>query len=274
MEGQAKLARYFELSATYARMFADYEERGVSRILDARDKEFTGGDESWRLAHYFGVGADALWLIVRALHATLRDPPRTILDFPSGSGRVTRHLRAFFPAARVVACDLYDYHVAFCRDVLGAVGVMSCENFDELDFGERFDVIFCGSLLTHLPEHLARSALRLLARSLSERGIAIATLHGRHSDVIQARKWKYLSDELYAVAAATVPQTGFGYVAYDHDFKKRFDQQSDYGVALVWPRWMAAALEQDTATRLLGYEERAWDDHQDVVVFGRPGIHD
>jgi len=33
-------------------------------------------------------------------------------------------------------------------------------------------------------------------------------------------------------------------------------------------------LEDDYKIRILGYVERGWGDHQDILVFGRPGIND
>jgi SAM-dependent methyltransferase len=92
-------------------------------------------------SHYFEIGADAVRLIVSELIRGFRNVPHTILDFPCGAGRVTRHLRAFFPDSRVFACDLYDQHVDFCVNELGAEGIISKENFDELDFGRRFDLL-------------------------------------------------------------------------------------------------------------------------------------
>jgi SAM-dependent methyltransferase len=204
----------------------------------------------------------------------LRKVPRTILDFPCGAGRVTRHLRAFFPQSRVFACDLYEQHVNFCVTELGAEGIMSKENFDELDFGVQFDLIFCGSLLTHLPENLFRPALRLLSRSLTEEGIAIVTLLGRHAEYVQTHKWKYLDDELFAVAASTVTDTGFGFVDYDHAILSKFDRQARYGIALTRPHWILKIAEEDRQTRVLGFAERGWDNHQDVLVIGKPPIND
>ena len=127
--------------------------------------------------------------------------------------------------------------------------------------------------MTHLPEDQFRDVIRLLARSLTERGIAIVSLHGRHSDFIQRHKWKYLDDRLFDIAHAQVLQTGFGYVDYDHDFRSKFDKQARYGVTLVRPHWTLSDLEQLDDIRVLSYTERDWDDHHDVLVFGRPGIN-
>lgn len=269
----AKFCHHFLLSQTYQTLHAAYHERGITRTLDPSDKELLL-DAAWKISHYFAVGGDALRIIVQALVANRRDPPRSILDFPSGSGRVTRHLRAFFPVARIVACDLYGSHVDFCRDHLGVEGRVSQENLVELAFNEQFDLIFCGSLLTHLPEPLFFAAIDLLARSLTDRGIAIVTLQGRHAEHIQKHKWKYLEDRLFDVALERVRQTGFGYVDYDHDFKQTFDRQARYGIALVRPDWVMRCLQATTAVRILGYTERDWDDHQDVLVFGKPPLND
>ena len=68
--------------------------------------------------------------------------------------------------------------------------------------------------------------------------------------------------------------TGFGFVEYPEVQRERLGTTARYGVSLVKPRWTVAQLEADRAIRLLGFSERAWDDHQDVVIFGRPGIDD
>jgi SAM-dependent methyltransferase len=273
LDGQTGLKRLFELHLRYSGLYTSYLLGEVNRTLDPADKENTFQQE-WEYDHYFSAGADALRLIVAALTSNLRDVPRSILDFPCGSGRVTRHLRAFFPDSQLIACDLYDCHVRFCVDVLGVEGVISKEDFEEIAFETQFDLIFCGSLLTHLPEDLFRSALRLISRSLTDDGIAVVTLHGRHSEFIQKHKWKYLEDSLYAVIESTLGKTGFGYVDYNHDFRSKFDQQSRYGLTLCRPHWTLRAAEEDYGIRVLGYSERAWDDHHDVLVIGKPGIND
>jgi hypothetical protein len=151
---------------------------------------------------------------------------------------------------------------------------MSKENFDEIDFEGAFDLIFCGSLLTHLPADLCGSALRLITRSLSDKGIAIVTLHGRHSEYIQRHKWRYVEETLYAKIDETLEQTGFGYVDYDSNIRSIFDRQTHYGISVIRPHWAINAVEGDDRTRVLGYVERGWGDHQDVFVLGRPGINE
>jgi hypothetical protein len=38
------------------------------------------------------------------------------------------------------------------------------------------------------------------------------------------------------------------------------------------PDWVLGHLRDERRIRVLGYVERGWDGHQDVLVLGRPGI--
>jgi hypothetical protein len=135
-------------------------------------------------------------------------------------------------------------------------------------------LIFCGSLLTHLPEAGAHATLRAITRALGANGLAIVTVHGRHSGYIQRHKWKYVEDDLFDSAEQRAERIGFGYVDYQGEMRARFEARTRYGLALVRPSWVMAQLEAESRVRIWGYSERAWNDHQDVVVFGRPGVDD
>jgi SAM-dependent methyltransferase len=107
MGGKRNLHRLFALQERYLARYEVYLARGISVRLDPDDKENPNdADQALLRYRYFGIGADALRIIVSELIRGLRDVPRTILDFPCGSGRVTRHLIPFFSPSRVFACDL------------------------------------------------------------------------------------------------------------------------------------------------------------------------
>jgi SAM-dependent methyltransferase len=272
MDKSATLRQTFRLQRIYQGMFEEYLAQGFMKDLDPTDAEnqFT---QDWQIPHYYDVGADALKNILHGLTIGLREPPKSILDLPSGSGRVTRHLKAFFPEARVVACDLYEPHVNFCRDVLGVESIVSTDDLKDLRIGE-FDVIFCGSLLTHLPAKTFASAMKFLARSLTTNGIAVVTTHGRHVEFAQKRKYGIIQHELFDIAAKGVVETGFGYVDYHHDLMSTaWDKNENYGVSLSRPSYTMKLLEQNYDIRILCYTERGWDAGQDVIIFGRPGVN-
>lgn len=258
-----------ELFHEYSAILRAYQGSTVDRTRRVDDPENSVDDE-WHDQHYLSVGEEAVLLTVRFLLANLRTPPNTILDFPSGSGRVTRHLRAMFPDARIGACDLYPEHIDFCTEQFAAEPILSKENLDDLEIEPEWDLVFCGSLLTHLPESLFWPTIRFMVRALSPTGIAIVTLEGRRAEDIQDHLWKLIDDRRFERIRRKYRKRGFGFGNYGTDMRRLFPSQSSYGVALVKPSWVMAGLEQMPEIRILGYLERAWDDHQDMVVFGRP----
>lgn len=268
-----KWLRSSVISSAYSDLWQGYAARGVSDILDQSDKENTFSSD-FQYQHYFDVGANALEIVVQALMAGHRAPPQRILDFPSGSGRVTRHLRAMFPEAEIGACDLYPQHVDFCTTHFGTTPLPSKENLDKLDVGQ-WDLVFCGSLLTHLPERLFWPTIRFIARSLTPTGIAVVTLEGRHALHIQDHKWKFIEDDLFDIARRQYHAKGFGFVDYNPAFRAAaFHNQASYGITLVNPSWLMAGLQKIDDIRIMSFAERCWDDHQDVLVFGKPGVND
>ena len=94
--------------------------------------------------------------------------------------RVARHLAAEFPKATLLACDIDSVAVQFCADQFGAIPVVTDGDLSRLSFDD-VDLIWCGSLMSHLPRHIFLDAIRLFSRSLAPNGLAIFTTHGRHS---------------------------------------------------------------------------------------------
>jgi SAM-dependent methyltransferase len=265
------LDRIFARQQEYAKLYEGYVQRGVDKTLDPNDTE-NNFDQDWKYQHYFDCGADALRLCVGALIHNMRDVPKTILDLPSGHGRVARHFKAFFPDAKIVASDLYANRFEFCVKQFGIEGKKSTEHFDDLHFDDKFDLIFCGSLLSHLPEPDYKAAIRCMVRSLSDRGIALISLMGRRSEYQQRNCWQFIDMPRFEHAMSTVPATGFGYVDYgQHWMETVWTEQQHYGIAMVRPWYAVKNIEQIDEVRVLGFIERGWDDSQDVLIIGKPG---
>jgi trans-aconitate methyltransferase len=213
-------------------------------------------------------------LCIGALTYNLRPVPKVIVDLPSGSGRVTRHFKSFFPDARIIASDLYESRWSYCANTFGVEGKPSAENFDDLSFDEPIDLLFAGSLLTHLPEPIFRSFFRFLSRSLSENGVAVVTTQGRHAEWVQHNKYEYIESDRFAMAEKDVLERGFGYVDYNsHWMDTVWVNQENYGVALARPWFTLKVLEDDYDLRILGYIERGFDNSQDAVIVGKPGVN-
>jgi SAM-dependent methyltransferase len=195
----------------------------------------------------------------------------SILDIPCGFGRVARHLRAAFPDASLTCSDLYQDRVDFCEKEFRAKAVKSKEDYDKVEFPEKSDLIWVGSLLSHMPESLFKKAIALLSRSLNPNGVAVFTTQGRHAPFIQKNLWKFIDDDKYPQIETGFYERGFGFA--DYNAKRQFYEQDHYGITFASPSFVMKCLENDKSIRIQALLERRWDNCQDVVVFKKIGIH-
>lgn len=81
-------------------------------------------------------------------------------------------LRAAFPTAEISVSDLDTDGVAFCTEQFDARPLISGPAFSTLNFNETFDLIWAGSLITHLPERVTADFIAFALRHLSPAGVA------------------------------------------------------------------------------------------------------
>jgi SAM-dependent methyltransferase len=241
------------------RTLGELFERPVAGVSE----EIAPGDEMWsgNRDHYLGVGRSALRCIELALLAARRSPAevKTILDLPSGHGRVLRVLRAAFPDASLTACDLVREGVDHCAAAFGARPVYSSPELRKLALPGRFDLIWCGSLFTHLDEPRWVELLDLFARSLETRGVLVFTVHGRATFERVRAGWDYgLPVEELRRLARDFARRGFAYADYAG--------QPGFGISVSSRSFVLSLLERHPELRVVGFTERGWDDHQDVVA--------
>ena len=211
-----------------------------------------------RSEHYLGVGLSAL----RVIEAAFLDAPapRRILDLPCGFGRVTRMLRARYPSAEITVCDLDRLCVDFTAAHFSARGVYSKPNFRELELGAVFDLIWVGSLLTHLPEHQTRQFLDFAVRQMGPNCRLIVTSHGGYvAERLQECTYG-LTKEAARGLLAQFRMEGYGFRGYSGD--------QWYGISLSSRTWFEQVLSGSPLC-LQAYYERGWDRHQDALVLRR-----
>ena len=213
-------------------------------------------------AHYLAVGADALRCIEQALAGR---QPRAVLDLPCGFGRVTRILRARFPDARMTVCDLDRPGVDFCAAQFGATGVYSTGDLCQLVIGDRFDLIWVGSLITHVSQDQTLGLLDAMSRVMTPEAVMVVSSHGP-SIVPGLRTWCY---GLMPPDAAGVLDD-YAALGYGH---RGYDGGTGYGISLTDQAWWQQASVAN-GLDMVAYRPEAWDGHQDIVVLRpKPGRH-
>jgi SAM-dependent methyltransferase len=203
----------------------------------------------WPRAYSFW-GKSGVLSIQRALDLTGVVPGR-ILDLPSGYGRVLRWIATAYPDARLTACDIDADAVGFCAREFAATPVVSSMEPEEIPL-ERYDVIWVGSLFTHLDAHLWPRFLGKLAAHLD--GVMAFTTAGEHV-AEKMRAGEHLGVDAEALLAA-YDRTGFGYAAYPGQA---------YGLARAKQAWVLQMLEQ-LPLEVVDVTARGWAQRQDVYT--------
>lgn len=129
---------------------------------------------------YFKSGYEALLSlenVVSQLGRSLADFPR-VLDFACGYGRITRFLVNAIGPERVHCSDILPGAVEFVRDTLSIHGYRSRTNPRSVRFPRPYDLIFVGSLFSHLPPRRFSQWLRVLYSALSSDGLLVFSTHG------------------------------------------------------------------------------------------------
>jgi len=204
------------------------------------------------LESYLAKGEEALRLISLAAQAAPRDGFARILDLPCGYGRVLRHLRVAYPKADITACDIQREGVDFCAEKLGARPVYRADDLE----GE-FDLIWCGSLLTHLPLESWRGWLDLFEAHLAPYGVLVFT--------VQGRRVFYLLDKGVEDHGVDPKRLLADYAAQGSGYEN-YPGQDGYGFSLTSPSYVCSLIEDRPGLRLLLYREMAWNHFQDAVA--------
>lgn len=221
--------------------------------LSPEDTMFNGDDE-----RYLQVGLSALNVIEASLLGA--PEPRTILDLPCGSGQVTRMLRERYPAAAITVCDVEPSRVDFTAALFDATGVYSKANFRDLQLGGSFDLIWAGSLLTHLPEHQIRQFLDFAVQHMGQDSRLVATSNGEYVATQMRSRTYGLSEPAARGLIAQYLADGYGYRGHG--------AASERGISLACRTWYETLLAR-SGLRLQAYHERGWDRHEDVLVMRR-----
>jgi SAM-dependent methyltransferase len=217
------------------------------------------------LPGYFATGRSALKAVQLSQLAARKTDFQSILDMACGHGRVLRWLQAAYPHAHLTACDLLGDGVDFCATVFGATPVYSTASPGIDLFPGRYDLIWVGSLLTHLDAGQWLTFIDLWHALLAPDGLLVVTTHGE----LVAERMR--EGNLYGYPALSIRRTLRSYDHAGFAFLEASADEIDYGISIARPEWVLRRLLAHTDFRVVLFTEALWANHQDVAaVVKRP----
>ena len=233
--------------------------------ISPKDDMFLGN-----LEHYFHVGISAMECIKAGLAAAGKDASQVkrILDLPCGYGRVLRHLRLAFPEAEITACDLEKDGVDFCANHFQAVPVYSDVDISKINIQGTFDLIWVGSLFTHIDNKARREFLNFFSQLLSPDGLLLITVHGVEIEkkILSGENTYGLTPEQHKSLLQQFHKERQGYVNYTG--------QQGYGISIATPEFYRHEFGATPGLNVVLYKEKAWDNHQDMMCCQKVDIAD
>src|SRR5712671_5242718 len=196
--------------------------------------------------HYFSTGASALACILHAVGLAGIARPKSVLDFGCGAGRVTRWLRVAFPHTSIHACDVREVDLAFVKRSFAVTTWISGTDVANLKPPGSYDVIWVGSVFTHLSVQTSGRLFHELMGWLPPDGFLIFSVHGRY--VLRradSGAYNYGVGDRWKKLVTDYSESGYGYA----DYPKEVGLGPGYGLSLSKSAWWIDLIESDSNMR-------------------------
>jgi hypothetical protein len=185
-------------------------------------------------------------------NASFAERPYSVLEFASGYGCVTRHLRNILPAEAIIACDIHAEAMQFIESEIGVRSMISAHDPADFDLGRRFDVVFALSFFSHMPHRTFGPWLAALFGHVAPGGRLIFTTHG----AVTHRKllpWAELHDGYW----------------FNPESEQLDLETADYGTTISTPEYVKRQISKHLRAPIAYLEEGYWWEHQDVYVVSK-----
>lgn len=224
-------------------------------------------DSAQSIEDYLRAARSAIDNLDAALQSAGRsfDDVASCLDFGCGHGRVLRLLQQRIPARRITVCDVDEEGVYFCAAEFGARPLVSRGPIASLRLG-RYDLVWSGSVFTHLDRDDGEALLEKLGASLLPGGVLVFTFHGEQS---LGHGVDNLYDRIYASDAEAIRRE----VASDGFAFRPYERTPDYGMSWHTREYLEAQARRLFGDRLVPvlWRPAGWDNHHDVIAFQAAG---
>ena len=211
--------------------------------------------EEQGVQYYFSDGARSARQLVEIVRGLPDLDPRSVdlLEFASGYGRVSRHLKKY-PRIKLSCCDIHEPATDFLQDALGVRSVLSDRLPEALVVPQSYDIVFALGFFTQMPRASFGRWIRALYDTLNSPGYLIFTTHGLKSCAHQG------------MTPAELPADGFWYrgTSEEHDL-----DPAEYGTSITTPDFVIGEIFRQTAAPIVEYRHGYWSGHQDLWVVKR-----
>jgi 2-polyprenyl-3-methyl-5-hydroxy-6-metoxy-1,4-benzoquinol methylase len=202
--------------------------------------------------YYFYDGANSSKMLHRLLTEICGYGQKQIrlLDFASGYGCVTRHLKNHIPFCMHTACDIHPEAVRFIEDKLSVNTVLSTHKPEDLNMKKTYDVVFALSFFSHMPKSSFSRWLRKLASIVKPEGFLIFSTHGLVSRRKHFNKCKFDEEGFY----------------FRHSSEQKDLDTAEYGMTVVRPEYVLEQIFKTPNLTLKYFHEGYWWNHQDIYI--------
>ena len=198
-------------------------------------------------------------------NTNLWDNVGNCLIFPSGYGRELRMIATKISPGKITCSDINKRAVNFCVSEFGVTPFMASQAINSICLPEKYSLIWCGSLFTHLPENLFIDLFNLLANALKPDGILIFTTHERES----LNRLKHYGAPMPAknLLEEKFNKGEFTFTPYEWS--------DDYGISIspksyvlnLNEKYNSSIEQKSRPLKLIRYKEEGWNNHQSVFTF-------
>jgi len=168
-------------------------------------------------------------------------------------------LRAAFPTAEIFFCDIDRVGADFCATSFSGQAVYSEPDLTKVPLPKNLDVVWVGSLFTHVSEDRTIAWLRHIGDHLADQGILVATFHGSFFPEL-IKTHNMLGGADWEKIKRGYEETGYGYAPYTDG------GLGDYGISVSKPSRIMEIVMAMPGIRIVSYQERGWAGNHDVLV--------
>lgn len=248
----------------------------IDMTMHPKDHMLTANKEA-----YLRTSRAGLKCVQNAISSIDKQPDtiRNILDFGCGYGRVLRALRAGYPKATITACDLMEEATKFCADTFDAVPVTGYDDLTKIELIEKFDVIWVGSVFTHLPVERWEPLLNYFQKNLAPNGVLVFTIHGRTALWVfenHTLAKSHMTEKDFSKVKKNYKKSGYAFYQYPSRHVNSLSNmgiqvsKSAYGLSFTRPDWTCNYLLKFKDLFLSNYTEGGWGRNHDVVSLWLP----